>query len=417
MNAPHVKYLLVGGGLAASSAAEAIRAIDRAGTILLVGQEINRPYHRPPLSKEFLRRDKGRAELWAKPIGWYEENEVHLRTGRQVAHLDCARRAVTLSSGEVISFDRLLLATGAAPKPLDAPGAELPNVFYLRTIEDVGRLQHAIDKSKLDGRKRATVIGGGVLGVELAASLTQTGLTIDLVASREPWGKFAGESTGKFVARYLESNGVTVHTGQRPQRLEGDGRVQRVVMPSGEAIPCDFVVAAAGIVINRDLLRGTPISAERAILADDHCRTSVEHVYAAGDCAAVFDPLFGKHRLLDHWDNAQVTGKIAGTNMAGGEARYDVVNYFFSDVFDLSLSAWGEARQVSHRLTRGTPSVESPEMVEIGIAADGRIAQVLALNHRGQDEVLRELVKRRVYVEGKEEALKDPTRTLVELLS
>jgi len=423
MSALHVKYLLVGGGLAASSAAEAIRAIDRQGDMLLVGQEVNRPYHRPPLSKEFLRRDKGRSELWVKPTGWYEENDVGLRTGRRVANLDCPRRAVTLSSGEEIGFDRLLLATGAAPRPMDIPGAELPNVFYLRTIEDADRIQHAIDQAKAAGRTHArggrghaVVIGGGVLGVELAASLTQTGLQVDLVTARYPWEKFAGESTARFITRYLESKGVTVHTGHRPQRLEGDGRVQRVVLPTGETIACDFVCAATGITVNREILRGTPIAAERAILADERCRTNVEDVYAAGDCAAVFDPLFGKHRLLDHWDNAQVTGKIAGTNMAGGEARYDAVNYFFSDVFDLSLSGWGEARQVSHRLTRGTPTPESPDMVEIGIAADGRIAQVLAVNHAGEDEVLRELVKRRVRVEGREEALKDPSRSLANLL-
>jgi NAD(P)H-nitrite reductase large subunit len=423
MSTLHVKYLLVGGGLAASSAAEAIRALDRGGALLLVGQEVNRPYHRPPLSKEFLRRDKERAELWVKPLGWYEENDVVLRTGHRVAHLDCERRAVTLSSGEEISFDRLLLATGAAPRPMKIPGADLPNIFYLRTIEDAERIQHAIDQAKAEGRKHArggrghaVVIGGGVLGVETAASLTQSGLHVHLIAARYPWEKFAGESTGRFLVRHLESKGVTVHTGHRPQRLEGDGRVQRVVLPAGQSIPCDFVAAAVGINVNREILRGTPIAAERAILADERCRTNVEHVYAAGDCAAVFDPLFGKHRLLDHWDNAQITGRIAGTNMAGGEARYDAVNYFFSDVFDLTLSGWGEARQVSHRLTRGTPTPESPALVEIGIAADGRIAQVLAVNHSNEDDLLRELVKRRVRVEGKEEDLKDPSRSLAELL-
>jgi NADPH-dependent 2,4-dienoyl-CoA reductase/sulfur reductase-like enzyme len=354
---------------------------------------------------------------------WFEENAVEMRTGRRVAHLDCPRQAVTLDTGEQVQFDRLLLATGASPRPLNIPGADLPNVFYMRTIEDADRLVHAIDKARREGRKHdrgqgvVCVIGGGVLGVELAASLTAMGLSVHLVAAKHPWERFAGESSGKFVTRYLESRGVSVHCGERPQALQGDGRVQRVAMPSGEPIVCDFTVAAVGMSANRELLRGTPISAERAILVDDHCRTNVEAIYAAGDCAAVFDPLFGKHRIIDHWDNARITGDIAGANMAGDDLRYDAVNWFSSDVFDLHLNVWGEARQVHHRVTRGTPSVESPAMVEFGIATDGRIAQIMAVNHTDDDNVLRELVRARATADGREELLKDPSRDLGDFVS
>src|SRR5207302_9614057 len=129
--------------------------------------------------------------------------------------------------------------------------------------------------------------------------------------------------------------------------LAGDGRVQRVELADEKFVTCDFAVACVGAAANRELLRGTPLASEKAILVDDHGRTNVADIFAAGDCCAVFDPLFGKHRVLDHWDNASVTGTLAGTNMAGGDARYDAVNYFFSDVFGISLSAWGEARLVT----------------------------------------------------------------------
>jgi NAD(P)H-nitrite reductase large subunit len=425
MNGNHVKYLLVGGGLAGSAAAEAIRARDPHSSLMLVGQEVNRPYHRPPLSKEYLRREKSHAELSTLPAGWFEEHEVELRTGRRVAQLDTSRRLVSLDNGEDVAFDMLLLATGGTPAPLKIPGADLPNIFYIRTIEDIDRLHHAIDQAKAGGQPHERgrgvigVIGGGVLGVELAASLTQMGLRAELFHGHaQPWDKFAGENVGKFVARYVESEGVALHLGQRPQALEGDGRVQRVALASGESIRCDFVIAAVGMNVNRELLRGTPIAAEKAILCDDHCRTNVDGIFAAGDCAAVFDPLFGKHRILDHWDNAQVTGKIAGANMAGDTSvRYDGVNYFFSDVFNLSLSAWGEPKLASHRLLRGTPTLESPDVVEFGIAPDGRITQVVALNHPNEDDMLRELVKQRVNVTGREEKLKDPAFNLRQLLS
>jgi len=423
MNHLHVKYLLIGGGLASSSAAEAIRERDSEGAILLVGQEVNRPYHRPPLSKEYLRRQKPRSELAAMDPRWFERNHIDLRTGRRVAGLDTARMSATLDNGAEISFDRVLIATGASPARLDVPGSDLPNLFYLRTLDDCDHLHHAIDKARREGRPhaggrgRAAVIGGGFLGVELAASLTQLGMSVELLLSKAyPWHNFAGENTGKFLTRFLDKRGVVVHPSARPQRLEGDGRVQRVVLGDGRALDCDFAVAAVGAVPNKELLRGTPITAERAILTDAHCRTNVPGVYAAGDCAAIFDPLFGKHRVLDHWDNAIVTGKLAGRNMAGADDAYNAVNYFFSDVFELAMSGWGQSRHVDRRLLRGTPNADAPDFIEIGIAGDGRIAQVLALGHQGEDDLLRELVTRRFRVDGNEEAIKDPSVPLRDIL-
>jgi 3-phenylpropionate/trans-cinnamate dioxygenase ferredoxin reductase subunit len=425
----HVRYLLLGGGLASSAAAEAIRALDREGEVMLVGQEITRPYHRPPLSKEFLRGLKSREELFTLKPGWFASHQIELRTGERASLLDTTRRTVTLGSGEAISFDKLLIATGASAAHLQTPGAELPNVYYLRTLADADRLHHAIGKAQAEGRAhprgrgRACIIGGGVLGVELAATLTQLGLAIDLIETGpHPWSKFAGESTGRFMARLLEQRGANVHVNAHVVKLEGDGRVQRVQLSASAALatpatlPCDFVVACVGAVANKDLLRDTPITAEHAILVDEHCRTSVPDIYAAGDCAALFDPLFGKHRVLDHWNNALLTGALAGKNMAGADVRYDAVNTFFSDVFELTLNAWGAARLVERRLMRGTPNVESSDFVEIGVAKDGRVAQVLAVGHAGENDVLCELVRRRLSVEGIEESLKDPTTKLADLL-
>ena len=422
MNKQHVKYLLVGGGLASSSAAEAIRELDQAGSMLLVAQESIRPYHRPPLSKEFLRGEKRREELFTLPLPWFDEHKVELRTGRRVSQLDTERRAATLDDGQEISFDRLLIATGGSALHMTIPGAELPNVFYVRTVDDTQRLSYAVDKALREGQRhergrgKAVVIGGGFLGVELAATLTQRGLAVQLVHGHPLWNRFAGESTSQFLSRYLEQHGVGLVCGSRPSALEGDGRVQRVVLPNGPALECDLVIAAVGMRLNRDLLRGTPVRAENAILVDEHAQTNVPGIFAAGDCAAIFDPRFGKHRTMDHWDNAITTGRLAGRNMAGQNDAYDGTGYFISDVFSLSISVWGEARAVDRRLLRGTPNVESPDFVEIGVAADGRIAQVAAIAHAGEDELLQELVKRRLPINGNEESIKDPKFDLKKLL-
>jgi NADPH-dependent 2,4-dienoyl-CoA reductase/sulfur reductase-like enzyme len=427
----HVKYLLVGGGVASSAAAEAIRERDRDGEVLLIAQESTRPYHRPPLSKEALRGRRPKATLFTHPPGWYVDHGVELRTGRRAAHLDTARNAVTLDDGKEVSYDRLLIATGASPKHLTIPGHDLPGLHYLRTLDDLERLHHAVDKAKAEGhrhargaggRGRVVVIGSGLLAAEMAASLTQTGLEVDLLIKGEhPWPRFAGETTARWAARYLEQRGVAVHPHGAPLRLEGDGRVQRAVLPDQRVLVADFAVAAVGAAANKDLLRGTPIAAEKAILTNEYCLTSATDVYAAGDCAAVFDPLFGKHRVLDHADSARAVGALAGRNMAGAREAYADVSHFWSELFDARLDAWGESRHVHHRLVRGgggaAAAGESPAFVEFGLGADNRISQVVAVNGGAADaEALRELVRRRANIGGREELLRDPGADLRALL-
>ena len=301
MERTHVKYLLAGGGIASAAAAEAIRAIDRTESILLVAQEISRPYDRAPLSKGYLRRQTARPDLVSQSPTWFAQNNVALRTGRRVTQIDVARSAAHLDDGSEIYYDRLLLAVGSAPRPLGLAGGTLPNTFYLKTIADADRLHHAVEISRTAGHNRACVIGAGLLGVEVAASLASIGMHVDLIQShRTVWPKLVGEQTGKFLARRLRSVGVKVHVGRRAARLEGDGRVQRVMLDDNAMVTTDFAVAATGTRFNRDLLRNTPIAAETAILTDAHGRTNVEGIYAAGDCAAVLDHRFGKHRVASH---------------------------------------------------------------------------------------------------------------------
>lgn len=414
MSDTHVKYLLVGGGLASSAAAQTIRRIDPEGAVLLVGQEINRPYRRTELNKGFLLGHTRHDALFALPADWYDRNRVSLRTGRRVSHLDTARQAAILDSGEEVSFDRALLATGAVPRPLDAPGARLPNLFYLRSIEDADRIHKAVEKAKREGRPhergrgRVTVIGGGTLGVELAATFAALGLGVDLaVAQDRPLRHLAGETGGRLITAHLQQHGVTVHLSAPALRVEGDGRVQRVVLGNGQTVPCDFAVAATGALPNKELLRGTPIGAGKSILVDEHCRTNVPNVYAAGDCAAVFDPRFGKHRGQAQWDEAAVTGALAGSNMAGLDQRYESIGEYTAELLGLSVRAWGEARLIDHRIVRSAATGDAPTLTEFGVAADGRIAHCLRIGRADAD--LRRLVERRTQVRGNEEALKEPS--------
>lgn len=433
----HMKYVLVGAGAASASAAAAIRSLDPAGPLLLVGQEINRPYHRPHLSRDYLLGRRRHEDLFTHDPAWFGEHHVDLRTHRRVAQLDCARRTVSLDDGQEISFDTLLLATGAAPRRLPVPGADLPNVFYLRTVEDADRLRHAIDSAHkqhlpstptplagtqpVPGRPpRVAVIGTGLLGLELASTLTQLGLHVDLFSKDpHPYYKYAGDLPGKSVARYVESRGVTFHPNSPVASLQGDGRAQRVVTTTGQSTPCDLVVVAIGIVPHKELLRGTPIAAERAILTDAAGQTNVPGIFAAGDCAARFDPLFGKHRLTDHWDSAVDTGAIAGAAMAGGPPPSEpLVTSFTTTTFDLTLHSFGEPRLAARRLARTTPTPPDapPLFTEFAVDAANRLTQLLTTDPSLDPATCRALIAARLPINGHEESLKDPSIPLTRFL-
>jgi NADPH-dependent 2,4-dienoyl-CoA reductase/sulfur reductase-like enzyme len=344
-----------------------------------------------------------------------------------LARIDAARHLAILDNGREVAYDKLLLATGVSPRPLHVPGADLPNVYDLRTIEDADHLHNAIEMAKREGRShdpenkqgprgRVAIIGAGLLGVELAGVLTTVGVKVDLISSKaHPWAKFAGEMVGALVTRHLQSHGIAVHCNSRVARLEGDGRAQRVIIDDGRTIHCDFVVTAIGTQFNREMLRGTPINAEKHILVNERCQTNVQDIYAAGDCAAVLDPLFGKHRVLDHWDSARLTGTIAGANMAGDASTiYDVVNHFETEIFGLRASVWGEARHVAHRHTRQLET----GLIEFGVSAGNRISQAMVVSATKIDEApLQELVRRRLDVSSMIQHLVDPSVTLKALLS
>lgn len=427
MSNHHVNHLLIGGGISVSEAARAIRRLQPNASVMLVTREATRPYQRPELSRRYLRRELPREAVMTLPVQWFVENNVTLRTARRATSIDVSRHCVTLDTNESVYYDNVLIATGAFAKPLKVPGANLPGVHYLRTLDDVDRLHHVIDAAKLEGRShdvvdaregrrlrgRAVVIGAGVLGVETAASLRQLKLHVELVASHaHPWHSFAGESIGRCVTRHLETAGVVVHTSPATA-VEGDGRAQRVVLGNGTKIDTDFVVACVGIEQNRELLRGTPVAAEKAILVDPTCRTNVEGVFAAGDCSAIFDARFGKHVPATRYELAAHTGQLAGTNMAGGSERFSRVIGFTSLFLGKAFRSWGESRFVDRRVVRQlTPT----DLMEIGLDAEGRVAQVIATGEL-IDETSAKLIENRTNLTGREDTVRDPNVPLSQLLS
>lgn len=408
----HVRYLIVGGGVAGSSAAEAIRSVDPSGDILLVGQEVSRPYHRPPLSKSFLRGEVGKEALPVKPADWFAGNAIGLLTGRRATRLDPDRRRVTLDDGLVIGYDELLLAFGGMVAPLEAPGAGLPGLFYLRTLADaeaiITRLKIALREGRPHprGRGRVAVLGGGTLGVEIAASLKSRGLWVELVCDQpDLWHYVAGETAAQRLRDWMDENGVILHMNNPAVSLLGDGRVQRVELAGGETVQCDFAVCCIGMRVDRRLVQGTPIPAGNRLICDSFGRVGTEggvsHVWAAGDSCSVMDERFDKHIAGGHWEFARQSGALAGRNMAlvaAGRTPHpwrDLPGWH-SEVFGLDIYAWGVARLAERRIVQDFTESGRPHLAEIGIDAAGRVCHVLALG-RSSDDLghLRKLVEDR----------------------
>lgn len=417
MSDGHVHYLIVGTGLAGDAGAEAIRDVDPAGSIMMVGQEINRPYERRQLAGDYLLGKLEHERLFTHSAPWYARQRINLRTGRTAAHLDTGRQVVALDDGSTISFDALLIATGASPRRLSIPGGELPNVYYLRSIDEADRLRHAVNKSLREGGGQAVVIGATLLAIELAGTLAHLGLRVQLLCDEAHLGgAHLGENAAALVARELGKRNVKVLAGARAARLEGDGRVQRVVLDSGQTLGTDLVVSAVGVVANKQILRTTPIRAENAILVDEHGQTNVPGIYAAGECAAIYDGRFGKHRYLLHEQSALAMGRLAGRNMAGKTESFTTMNYVERRIGDLELFMAGEARFVDHRMVRNSGGEERPALLELGVAADGRLTQIVAVGATGERQILLELLSHRVSLRGQEETVKDPAFDLSALL-
>lgn len=413
MQRQHVNFLLLGGGIAAHEAARSIRSRDPGSSIVMIAREAARPYRRPELSKSYLLRKMPRESIFVDNIRWHEQNQVTLRTGTSASHIDCNRHSVSLTSGDEILFDHLLIATGCAPRKLNVPGEALPNVHTLRNVADADRLLHAIDSARTEGlplpndpthRGRAVVIGGGLLGVEVAASLKTLGMHVELVVGRShPWSHYANDAVGRVVARSLESHGIVIHADRSVTRFEGDGRVQRVVLSDGSRIDTNLAIVCVGVDPTQELLRNTPIASERAILVDQHCRTNVPDIFAAGDCAAAFDPIFARHRYFPHWNQAAMLGSVAGDVMAGGNRVVDSSIAIESHWFEMSGFICGERKHIDRRILRQTPE----KIVEFGIASDGRLSQIVAVGDIDH-KAARSLIARRVQTQGHEEAFKDP---------
>jgi 3-phenylpropionate/trans-cinnamate dioxygenase ferredoxin reductase subunit len=369
-------FVVVGGGLTAGAAVTTLRQEGFDGRIVVIGDEPHPPYERPPLSKEFLQGTREFAESLLHPTAWYEEQDVDLLLGRRATAIDLQGRRVEVDGGDRIAYDALLLATGARNRRPPLPGLELDGVLQLRTIEEARDLR---DRARPG--THAVVVGGGFIGSEVAASIRQRGVEVDLLEPGPvPLKKVLGPEIGEVVARIHQEHGVRLHTGIRVERFEGAGRVEVAVSTEGRRFPCDLAVLGIGVEPNVELAEAAGLQVANGIVVDEVCRTPAPGVTAAGDVANHRHPVFGPIRV-EHFDNALKMGTHAGHAMLGSEAPFDDPHWFWSDQYELNIQYLGFATTWDRVVVRG--SLEDRRFVAFYL--DGGVVRGVVGFDRGRD--------------------------------
>lgn len=345
-------FVIVGASLAGAKAAETLRAEGFDGRVVLIGDEARRPYERPPLSKEYMRGEKDFDAAAVHPAGFYDEHDIELRTSSLVTAIDPTGRSVTLSSGEQIAYDRLLLATGATPRRLSVPGADLEGVHYLRSVEDADQLRQAIGPSV-----QVVVIGAGWIGAEVAASARQVGAGVAMVElAAVPLERVLGPEVGAVYRDLHQSHGVDLHFGVGVEAIVGSQTVEAVRLSDGTVLAATAVVVGVGVTPRVELAEAAGLTVNNGVVVDDYLQASAPGIFAAGDVANAFHPRYGTRIRLEHWSAALNQGPAAARAMLGHQVSYDRIPYFFSDQYDLGMEYRGWAPDFDQVVFRGDPA-------------------------------------------------------------
>lgn len=366
-------FVIVGASLAGGTAAATLRQEGFDGNITLIGREPHPPYERPPLSKQYLRGEVPFEKTLVRPSGFYEANGIDTRFGVAATRIDAVERRVECATGGPVHYDKLLIATGVRNRRPPIPGLDLENVFDLRSVNDADALRTEI----VPGRK-AAVIGMGFIGCEVAASLRQQGLEVVCIdPSPTPLFRILGEQVGRVMSTIHHERGVEAFFDDVVTRFEGHRRVERVITKRGRRVDCDFAVIGVGVEPVVNVVAESGVETSNGILVDEYCRTNVQDIYAVGDVANHYHPVFQKRMRVEHWQNAMQQGAAAARSMLGTGKPYDAVHWFWSDQYDVNLQYAGYHQASDQVVVRG--SLDGRDFIAFYLN-QGRIDAVVALN-------------------------------------
>jgi 3-phenylpropionate/trans-cinnamate dioxygenase ferredoxin reductase subunit len=384
--------LIIGGGQAGAQAVDTLRREGFSGRVVLIGDEPELPYQRPPLSKKYLSGEMAADRLPFRHRAFYDEHRVELKLGRQAVRLDAAARRVELADGEQLAYDRLLLCLGAESRRLTCPGATLPGVHYLRAIADIAPIQAGVKP-----QARVVIIGGGYIGLETAATCRKMGCEVTVLEMADRvMNRVVAPAVSQYFAREHRSHGVNIVCDTRVVCLEGQGRVERVVCADGTRHAADMVIVGVGAVATTQLASAAGLTCDNGIVVDEYCRTSDPAIYAAGDCTNHPSLRFGRRVRLESVDNAFEQAKSAALNLLDRPVAHDRVPWFWSDQFDDKLLIVGLSQDHDRQVLRGDPASRSFSVCYL----KGReLLAVEAVNHSKDYMAGRKLIAERALVD------------------
>ena len=401
-------FVIAGASLAGAKAAQELREHGFDGRVVLIGAEPERPYERPPLTKDYLRGESEREKAYVHAADFYEQHEIELMTGTTVTAIDPDGSVVTLDGGPELSFDRLLLTTGSEPRPIPAPGAELDGIYYMRSLADCDVLRRRLDDSG-----RVAVVGAGWIGSEFAASARQLGLEVTVIDPLAlPNERIFGAEVGGFYRDVHVQHGVDMLLGQGVEAFEGDGAVARVRTSAGRVVECDFAVVGIGITPRTGLAAEAGLAVDNGVVTNDRLETSAPGIFAAGDLASAWHPFYERHIRVEHWANALNQGPAAARAMLGEDVSYDRIPYFFSDQYDVGMEYSGYATSWDEVVFRGDR--HGGEFIAFWLS-DGRVVGGMNVNVWDVNQHVQDLIRSRRAVDVA--ALTDPDTPLDSLVA
>lgn len=400
------RFVIVGAGLAGAKAAETLREEGFDGQLVLIGDEAERPYERPPLSKEYLRGEAD-DKPYVHPAAFYGEHQIDLLTSTRVTGVDLGVSELLLEGDRRLGYDRLLLATGSVPRRLDVPGADLDGIHYLRTLGDSELIGEWIERGQ-----RLVVVGSGWIGAEIAASARQKGCEVTMIEMASlPLEGVLGPELGRIYLDLHRDHGVEFLPETTVERFEGTGSVERVLTRDGAVLETEFVVVGIGVAPRTGLAETAGLRIDNGVIVDERLESNAPGVFAAGDVANARNSFYGRHLRVEHWANALNQGPAAAKSMLDQDVSYDEIPYFFSDQYDAGMEYSGYALEWDEVVFRG--DVDAGEFIAFWLH-DERVVAGLNMNVWDVSDPIRELIRSRRPLDPGE--LADPGTPLPELV-
>jgi 3-phenylpropionate/trans-cinnamate dioxygenase ferredoxin reductase subunit len=342
-------FVIAGASLAGAKAAETLRSEGFAGGVVLIGDEPVRPYERPPLSKAYLRGEVDFDNAAVHPPGFYTDHAIELLTSTTVTSIDPNAKQIEMDPGGLLAYDQLLLTTGAIPRQVAIPGGQLAGIHYLRSLSSCDSLRDALERAT-----RLVVVGAGWIGSEVAASARQLGKEVALIeAGQVPLERVLGTEVGTMFRDLHADKGVELHMGVGVQEFRGTAAAEQVVLADGSVVSGDLFVVGVGVSPRTELAQAAGLALDNGIVVDQHLATSAPGIWAAGDVANAYHPVFDARIRLEHWSAALNQGPVAAKNMLGQHVEYRKIPYFFSDQYDLGMEYNGFAAHWDQVVYRG----------------------------------------------------------------